>query len=282
MAVAEEASFSLAAERLFITQPAVSKRIAALETELGGALFDRVGRHVDLTEAGRALLPRARAILDQVEDGRRAIANLAGNVAGELRIGTSHHIGLHRLPPVLRTFSRSYPEVELNIRFMDSEAACAAVEHGDLELAVVTLPLEHSEKLVTETIWPDPLAVVCAVDHPLATGPTATLEALAAHPAIFAAPGTFTRQIVERTFAPLGLHPKVAMSTNYLETIKMLVAIGLGWSVLPRTMVDELHELAVAQLRLARRLGLVQHRARTPSNAARALVELLRSNTSLT
>lgn len=278
LAVAETASFSLAAERLFLTQPAVSKRIAALEGELGGKLFDRIGRHVDLTEAGRALLPRAQAILDQVEDGKRAIANLSGRIGGELRIGTSHHIGLHRLPPILRQFSRAHPEVELNIRFMDSEAACAAVEHGDLELGIVTLPLAPSEKLTTETIWPDPLAVVCAVDHPLAASQTATLEALAAHPAIFAAPGTFTRQIVEETFAPLGLHPKVAMSTNYLETIKMLVNIGLGWSVLPRTMVDELHPLEVKELRLARRLGLVQHRARTPSNAAQAMVELLHGN----
>ena len=278
IAVAETASFSLAAERLFITQPAVSKRIAALESELGSPLFDRIGRHVDLTEAGRALLPRARSILDQVEDGRRAIANLSGEISGELRIGTSHHIGLHRLPPILKSFSRTHPEVELNIRFMDSEAACAAVEHGDLELGIVTLPLTPSEKLTTETIWPDPLAVVCAIDHPLAVDHQATLEALAAHPAIFAAPGTFTRQIVEETFAPLDLHPKVAMSTNYLETIKMLVAIGLGWSVLPRTMVNELHQLEVAELKLSRRLGLIQHRARTPSNAGRAMVDLLHAS----
>ena len=103
--VAETGSFSQTSEQLFLTQPAISKRIAALEKELGTRLFDRIGRHVDLTEAGTALLPRARQILMQVEDSRRAISNLTGQITGKLSIGTSHHIGLHRLPPILRQFS---------------------------------------------------------------------------------------------------------------------------------------------------------------------------------
>ena len=102
---AELESFSLAAEQLYLTQPAISKRIAALEEELGAKLFDRIGRHVSLTEAGRTLLQRARIILQEVEDSRRLISNLSGTVSGRLSIGTSHHIGLHRLPPVLRRYS---------------------------------------------------------------------------------------------------------------------------------------------------------------------------------
>jgi len=130
LAVADAASFSLAAERLFLTQPAISKRIAALESELDARLFDRIGRTVSLTEAGRALQPRARTILVDVEDSVRAITNLSGEVHGTLRFATSHHIGLHRLPPALKSFTRQYPDVRLDIQFMDSEAACLAVEHG--------------------------------------------------------------------------------------------------------------------------------------------------------
>ena len=106
-AVAETGSFSRAAELLFLTQPAVSKRIAGLEQEFDRRLFDRVGRRVDLTEAGHALLPHAQRILREVEESRQAIASLGGRIGGRLAIGTSHHMGLHRLPPVLRSFKLS-------------------------------------------------------------------------------------------------------------------------------------------------------------------------------
>nr|P96194.1 RecName: Full=Uncharacterized HTH-type transcriptional regulator in ibpB-leuC intergenic region [Azotobacter vinelandii]CAA72148.1 CynR protein [Azotobacter vinelandii] len=99
IAVAETGSFSEAGERLHLTQPAVSKRIAALEQQLQVRLFDRLGREVRLTEAGRALLPRAYRILSVLEDTRRALNNLNGDVSGRLTLATSHHIGLHRLPP---------------------------------------------------------------------------------------------------------------------------------------------------------------------------------------
>ncbi len=280
MAVAETGSFSLAAERLFLTQPAVSKRIAALEGELGTSLFDRIGRHIDLTEAGRALLPRAKQILEQVEDSRRAIANLSGRVEGPLHIGTSHHIGLHRLPPLLRAFSAAYPQVEFNIQFLDSETASRLVEHGDLELAIVTLPLQPPPNLLVQEVWDDELAAVCSRNHPLARLSKPTLNDLLAHAAILPARGTYTRAVVERAFAKAPRPLRVSMATNYLETIKMLVAVGLGWSVLPRTMLDdELLALPLAGLSLRRSLGIVRHPARTLSNAAQALLTMLAENT---
>ncbi|HBK49428.1 MAG TPA: LysR family transcriptional regulator, partial [Pseudomonas sp.] len=123
IAIAETGSFSGAAERLFLTQPAISKRIAGLEQQLDVRLFDRLGREVTLTEAGRALLPRAYQILNVLDDTRRALTNLTGAVSGRLTLATSHHIGLHRLPPLLRVFTRQYPAVALDIQFMDSEQA---------------------------------------------------------------------------------------------------------------------------------------------------------------
>ena len=278
IAVAEQQSFSLAAQQLFITQPAVSKRIAALEDELDTRLFDRIGRQVHLTETGRALLPHARRILDELADSRRAIHQLSGEIGGELALGTSHHIGLHRLPPVLREYTRRWPQVALNLRFMDSEAACRAIEQGELELAVVTLPLHPGKQLRTELLWDDPLQVVCALDHLLAAQGQASLAELAQHPALLPGPGTFTREIVEQAFTPTGLELHEALSTNYLETLKMLTVIGLGWSVLPATMVDEELQVLDTPLKLARQLGLVQHTQRTPSNAAMAMVELLHEN----
>ena len=276
MAVAETGSFSAAAERLYITQPAISKRIALLEQQLEARLFDRVGRQIKLTEAGNALMPRARQVLMDVEDMARAIHDLSGEVSGKLRIGTSHHIGLHRLPPVLRQFSRDYPKVTLDIHFIDSEEAWEGVLHGELEMGVVTLPPQPDERLHSQVIWQDPLVFMCAPEHPLAKQTNLTLEALTGHSAILPSPVTFTRGIVERLFDEHNLKLDIAMSTNYLETIHMMVSIGLGWSVLPATMVDSgVVELAVDAPLPERQLGVVTHPARSQSNAAQAFLRAL-------
>jgi len=273
ISVARQGSFSAAAGFLHLTQPAVSKRIAALEQRLDTRLFDRIGRRVILTQAGHTLLSRAERILMEVEDTRRAIANLAGEVHGKLSVATSHHIGLHRLPPVLRQFTRRHPQVQLDLRFMDSEAACRAVIQGELELAVVTLPYEQTADLVTVPVWNDPLVLVTATDHPLCRHTRLTLTQLSAYPAILPAAGTYTRELIDRHFIKPGLPLQVSLETNYLETIKMMVSIGLGWSLLPRTMLDRsLHSHHVKTLQIVRRLGLVHHARRTLSNAARALM----------
>ena len=279
LAVAETGSFTAAADRLFLTQPAISKRIALLEADLDTRLFDRIGREIRLTEAGDALLPRARAILLTLEDTRRALHNLhAGEIEGTLTFGTSHHIGLHRLPPLLREYSTRYPKVQLDIRFIDSEEAWDDIVAGRMELGIVTLPPkpDPSSPLRAEKIWDDPLAVVAAPDHPLAGLRSVTLRSLSQHPAILPSDATFTRRIVDAAFAAKGLSTPTAISTNYLETIKMMCAVGLGWSVLPASMVDaQLVALAVNELRIQRELGVVYHPGRTLSKAARAMVGML-------
>lgn len=279
VAVAEEGSFSRAADALFLTQPAVSKRISALEDELRAPLFDRMGRSVRLTEAGETLLPHARRVLGELEASRQAVADLQGRVGGRLRIGTSHHIGLHRLPPILRGYTAAYPEVELDLHFMDSEQACFAVDRGELELAVVTLPRQPADTLVTERLWDDPLDIVVGPDHPLARAGAIDVATLAAHPAILPAPSTFTRRVVAAALRPWGVQLRVAMETNYLETIRMMVSVGLGWSALPRSLNEgDLVALDVAGISLHRDLGLVQRRARSLGNAAEAFVGVARDH----
>lgn len=271
--VAQSGSFSHAAERLFLTQPAVSKRVAGLESDLGTRLFDRIGRRVTLTEAGQALLPQAVRLLDEAAEMKRIASNLSNEVTGGLVMGTSHHIGLHRLPPILRRFTREYPQVQLDIRFMDSEAACRAVGMGELELAVVTLPTRPAEMLSTRMLWQDELVFVVSQDHPLAGRKSLDLQTLASHRAVLPGPATYTRGILETAIDEAGVALQIAMSTNYLETLKMLVATGLGWSLLPASMLDaDIHVLPI-DLKLSRQLGLVTHKKRTLSNAARAMIE---------
>lgn len=276
IAIAETGSFSEAGERLHLTQPAVSKRIASLEQQLSVRLFDRLGREVSLTEAGRALLPRAYQILNVLEDTRRALTNLSGEISGRLTLATSHHIGLHRLPPLLRAFTRAHPQVALDIQFLDSEVAYDEILHGRAELAVITLAPETREPVRAVPVWDDPLDFVAAPEHPLASNGEVSLADVACHPAVFPGGNTFTHHIVRRLFEAQGLVPNIAMSTNYLETIKMMVSIGLAWSVLPRTMLDEqVARLPLPGIQLSRQLGYILHTERTLSNAARAFMQLL-------
>lgn len=272
--VAETGSFSAAAERLHLTQPAISKRVASLEARLGRPLFDRVGRRITLTDAGTALLPYARRVAQELEDARRAISKLSAEIGGRLSIGTSHHIGLHRLPAVLKRYTQLYPEVDLDLHFMDSEDACDAVLAGKLELGIVTLPLTPLANLEQRRIWPDPLAVVISPEHELSGLQTVDLPTLAKYPAVLPDADTYTHRIITSALQRHGVAPRVRLATNYLETLKMLVAIGLGWSVLPRSMLDDsIRAVDVDGLALQRELGIVWHQRRTQSAAARALIE---------
>lgn len=276
VAVAETGSFSRAAERLFLTQSAMSKRILILEQQLNNRLFDRIGRTVSLTEAGRELLPRANRILLELSDARRSLSNLSGEVCGTLSVAASHHISLHRLPPVLRHYISEFPEVNLDLRFDESEIAYDNVLKGDLEIALITLSLRPDPNIHSQTIWRDKLNYVVAIDHPLAALQQVTLEQLTCYPAILSGSATFTRQLAEQQFSQLALEPDIAMSTNYLDTIRMMVEIGLGWSLLPETMTENsLSVLKVDAPPVTRELGYITHKERTLSNAARHFIQLL-------
>ena len=190
--VAESGSFSAAAEKLHLTQPAVSKRVALLEEQLGAGLFDRIGRQVSLTEAGRALLPHASAVQRELLAAEQSVRDLAGTVAGNLRLATSHHIGLHRLPPVLSRFKNSCPEVHIDIEFMDSEQAYEQIMKGAIELAVVTLAPSAESSIIARPVWEDPLDFMVAPTHPLADNGALELAVLSAHPAVLPGLNTYT------------------------------------------------------------------------------------------
>jgi DNA-binding transcriptional LysR family regulator len=279
LAVSDQESFSLAAARLHLTQPAVSKRVALLENQLGVRLFDRIGRTVNLTEAGRELYSRAAAILADVEDSRRAITNLNGSVSGQLSLATSHHIGLWRLPQVLREYSTRFPAVALDLHFMDSEVAHEEIVQGNLELGIITLAPNPHERLHSTPIWKDQLTFVCANDHPLAGSGQVEIDVLAEYPAVLPDMSTFTGRIVKQMFEEKGLSLKTGMSTNYLETIKMLISVGLGWSVLPHSMLDDTTcVLNVPDVQIERTLGVIHHVQRSLSNAGNAFINLLMEN----
>jgi DNA-binding transcriptional LysR family regulator len=273
--VAEIGSFSEAADRLYLTQSAISKRIALLEQQIGKRLFDRIARQVSLTEAGNELLPRARRILQEYENALQAINDLSGQASGTLRLAISHHLGLHRLPPILKQFAQQYPNVTLDIEFMDSEKAYEKILHGESEVAVITLALESHHNINSKKIWNDPLRFICAQDHPLAALKQPALQDLAEYPIILPGLNTYTGRIIQNLFQKEGIPLKAPMSTNYLETISTMVEIGLGWSVLPETLVRDLHVMPFEAVSIERELGYIHHMKRSLSNAALAFLGLM-------
>lgn len=275
IAVARHRSFSKASTQLFVTQPAVSKRVAALEEELQVELFNRIARQISLTEAGEQLLPKAQELINQAEDMRRYSQNLNSDVSGTLSVSISHHIGLHRMPPVLKRFNHLYQNAKLDIRFEDSEQAFNAVEQGDIEFAVITLPSELPDSLVVESAWHDDLHVVAAHEHGLIRQGKSGLKALAKFPAVLPSADTETYKVIARQFEQQRLALNTQMTTNNLETLKMLAVAGIGWTVLPKIMLsDDLVTISIGRP-LSRRLGIIYHKKRSLSNAAKALKDLI-------
>lgn len=274
--VAETGSFSRAAEKLFITQPATSKRIATLELALDCKLFDRLGKTVQLTEAGQAIIPSYLRILAEIDETQRIISTLRTQVSGQLKFGTSHHIGLHRLPPILRRYTLQHPDVELDIQFMDSEQAGSLVLQGNLELALITLPDNIEKPLTTIPVWTDHMHCVVSHTHALASQKSLSSKQLSLYGVILQSHSTHTRNIIDTTLK-LDTDIKIIMESNYLETIKAMIQHGLGWGVLPESMIDDsLQKLTIKGMNMERHLGLLLHQSRTLSSAANALLETLK------
>ncbi|AUX85410.1 LysR family transcriptional regulator [Acinetobacter sp. ACNIH2] len=274
--VMETGSISLAADQLFITQPAVTKRIHSLEDYFGVKLFESAGRGVQATHAAHSLLPKVKNWLNELGDIHHTLSHEQRQVQGKLKIGTSHHIGLHHLPHHLRNYVQQFPQVTLDVHFVDSEQAHEQVLAGDLELAFLTLPPQGDDRLNYVTIWNDPLVFVAAPFHPLAQKKNLKLEDLIAYPSLLPSAQTYTSQITLAEFEKQGLKPKITMSNNPLESIRMLVSIGLGWSVLPQTLLNQDLQQLDIRFEMNRQLGMVWHPGRTQSKAVLELIEMMK------
>jgi len=159
--VAEKKSFSRSAESLKLTQPAVSKRIAALESELASRLFDRVGRSVHLTEAGKVLLPSALKINSELSRIESEIISLGKEVGGKLSIGAAEHVGLDRLAPVIKNYKEQYPDVEIDLQFLNTSEALDSIENGRLDMSLCSV---NESRVVEKGSWL-PIRVSCRNGH---------------------------------------------------------------------------------------------------------------------
>ncbi|MFC4261231.1 LysR family transcriptional regulator [Marinobacter lacisalsi] len=272
--IVDQGSFSEAAETLHLTQPAISKRLAALETQLGSPLLERSHRQIRLTDAGARLLPHARRILDEVHNARLSLQDRDGAVSGHLSLIASHHIGLHHLPAWLQRLNQDYPDVTLGLQFTDSEGAYDRMRRRSAELAFVTLSESMDQSFEVHARWEDEMVFVVSPDHPLATLEAPDLSALSGYDALLPEAGTATYRTVSRLFLDADLSLNLPMPTNYMETLKVMAGVGLGWSVLPVRMVDESLTVLPVAHRVSRFLGAIGLRGRSLSAQARALLAI--------
>ena len=282
VAVAEELSFTRASRRLHVVQSGVSSAIQGLERELGAALFDRDRHRVTLTEAGRALLPEARATLAAAQAAADAVAETTAGLRGTLSIGTMISTGPVGLPVVLGRFHEQHPGVLVKLRVMPGGSAELAREviSGGLDLALLSLPGEAPAGLAVRPLAQEPLALICAAKHPLASVESVPLETLAEEAFIDFPVGWGTRAVVDRAFAAAGIDRQVSFEVADYATAAGLVGNGLGVAFVPTSAAASPGQAGIARVRvdapLDWRILVATAATRRASAAARAfLAELL-------
>jgi DNA-binding transcriptional LysR family regulator len=281
VAVAEELSFTRASGRLHVVQSGVSSAIRALERELDTILFDRDRHRVALTDAGRVLLPEARATLAAAQAARDAIREAHAGLRGTLTIGTMQSIGRLDLPALLGRFYAAHPGVLVRLRLSSAGSAGLADEvlSGDLDLALVSLPGRPPAGLSLAPVSAEPLLLACPPHHVLAGRRQATLGQLAAEPFVDFTPGWGNRGVADRAFAAAGLRREVRFEVADFVTAASLVRNGLGVAFLPESFAASLPDLPairVAGTQLTWPVSIATAAVRPLSAAGRAfLAELM-------
>jgi DNA-binding transcriptional LysR family regulator len=300
LAVVEDESVTRAATRLHVAQPSLSQTLRALEGELGVELFHRVGRGLQLSAAGHALVGPAREVLSAIDAARDAVGEVA--LAGTLEIAALATLAVDPLAALIGRFRREYPGVTVRVQEPPSTAGVGAmVREGACELGLARLPLPRDD-LHARELGSQELLFVLPPDTSLPGEGASTATPSPAHrrrrdgsvvllsdesalaaatlrdiPLVVSPPGTSTRMLLEQALEAVGVTPRIAVQTDAREAIVPLVLAGAGAALLPAPLAHEAGRrgavVRAARPRIVRRIGLV-HRNRRPSPAARAFLAL--------
>ncbi len=279
-AVAEHEHFSRAAAALTISQPALSAQVRDLERYYGTPLFERAGRGVRLTDAGRLVQSYARRVLALTGELDDTMADLRGLRSGRLRVGASTTIGDYLLPAVLGAFRRHYPGVGIVVEIANTRQIADRVRHGELHLGLIGEPLDDAD-LDVEPYRDDDLVLVVPPGHALA-GATVAARVLSAEVLIARERGSATRDVTAQALARAGVRMEIGLELGSTEAVKGAVAAGLGIAFVSACAVD--HDVSAGRLAHARVDGLdmrrqfqiARQRGRRLTQAERAFMSLLR------
>jgi DNA-binding transcriptional LysR family regulator len=278
VSVAEHRSFTRAATHLLVAQPSVSAAIRALERELGIELFHRSSGSVSLSPAGEAFLPWARQVLADCDAGLAAVGDVLGLQRGRLSLGATPSITTDLLPPLLAAFHTRYPKVELSMQEGGSRRLVTSLERGDLELALVILPVERSW-VRTEALIDEQLVLAIPPSHPLAGRETVSVADLEDLPLVMFRDGYDLREVTVAVCRSAGFHPTSVIEGLEMDGVLACCAAGLGAAVVPAsvgTQGSRLRTLPFVDADVRRTIGLASRLDHPLSHAARAFVDILR------
>jgi LysR family hydrogen peroxide-inducible transcriptional activator len=279
LAVVRTKNFSRAAEQCHVSQPSLSQQIMKLEDELGEKLFERTKREVALAPAGDLLKVHAERVLQEVESACHGVREMRGLVRGRVALGVLPTIAPYFLPKRLRAFATKFPAVEVVVHEDTTDQLAAAVLAKEIDLAIVSLPVERVG-LVAEGLFAENLLVALPAGHGLARKRGLTLDDLEREPFVLMKEGhCLTGQALQ--FCRLkGFAPRVSFRSAQIETVLAFVAKGWGVSIVPEMACER--PMPSVRYRavegLARSIGIIRREARALSHAGRALVDFLRDS----
>lgn len=261
VAVAEEGNFTRAAERLFVAQPAVSHRIMELERQLGRRLFDRTSRRVELTAAGRYLLTIVRPLVDQFDEITDQMTTAGEDVTEDLTVATLKALPGVQLPLLIHSFRRSHPTVRFVVREMTSTAMLEQLAAGTIDLAIAQAPDRQHAGLVYEELARDDFVLIVPLRHRLATHTTVVMSELDSEDFITLDAGSGVQRTLRAAARRAGFTPRIMIEVLQLDTVRELVAAGLGIALIPRSTAEArgpaVEVLAVGPPKLARPIVVV-------------------------
>ncbi len=280
--LSETGSFSKTAERMYMSQSAVSQRIRALELELGQILVDRgKGRPgAQFTEAGQRLLEAAKEIAARADALKREIAEIGDTVGGSLRVATVYSIGLHALTPRLKAYLSQYPQVNLHIEYLRTDRIYDALINGTIDCGIVACPSErnHIDILPLEE---EEMVVILSPLHPMADMDVVPVDQLDGLPFIAFDPDIPTRPLTDTLLQDHNVNVDVVQAFDNIETIKQVVEIGLGIAIVPEPTVRRevrdgtLIALPLEGIEFTRPTGILLRKGRTPGRALTRFIEVL-------
>jgi LysR family hydrogen peroxide-inducible transcriptional activator len=277
-AVADTASFSRAAEKCHVSQPSLSQQIQKLESELGGRLFDRLGRSVRLTDLGEAFLPRARSVLHELSSAKDELTERLQSEAGPVVIGAIPTIAPYWLASRLATFSRKFPKVHLTIAEEITPVLLDRLRAGSVDLAVLALPIRGHE-FDSYPLFTERLFAALPKTHKLARRPALQLADLRRDPFLFLRDGHCFRETAVAACDRARLRPNVVFESGHLSSLLAMVGAGMGVSLVPEMAVDKSRPcrfVRIADPQAERTIAAVVLRGRTLNRGSRALLAHLR------
>jgi len=285
VAVAEREHVTRAAADLNLTQSATSAAIAALENRYGAKLFDRVGRRIELTEAGRLFLVEARAVLARAHAAETLLTDLAGLKRGALSLAASQTVANYWLPPLMHLYQERHPGISLSLRIGNTEQVAGWIHETSADLGLIEGEIDDPS-LSARQVAEDEMVLVVGAGHPWAKRAAVTPEDLPGIPWVLREPGSGTRSIFETWLSEAGLSPDrltLAMELPSNEAIRSAVAAGAGATAISRLVVSSMLKagtLVAVQLPLPkRRFYALRHKERHVTHAEQAFFALLAEQT---